>query len=176
MCPDRCAISIENMRLLPAMVPSRNSIQISLLCFFLLGCNPPQRDKLETLNNIERECAAAYLGTNANLAAEAVLRYRSIITDYQKEGVQGLRYDYLMAVAAGRLFFLNKHIGNTNQASAYLSESIHYFRNAFPNIQPQSTLEEEEKVKNFIHRLDGKRALWMQYTNESTENETEHKD
>jgi len=164
----QCWLQSCRFRGLPSAIRAKAMVVFTATCFAVLalaGCNDTKQARIAKLNKLDRECSAIYFGTNVHSAFEAVLSHQRSLADIKETKLTGVNFDYLLAADAARLYYMSLVLGQTNHAKAYLSESVHYFKRAFPEKPHGTDADEEEKLTRFVLDLDGPKALWMRTTN-----------
>lgn len=115
----------------------------------LVGCAKcPTRE--EFLRK-ETECLKCYCVSNATAAEAALLECARYARQCQTAGVNGIKYDEVFARIYGRLYLVERHLGNSRAAEEYLDKIAQFYagpgrvrpRADLPPIEMQALIEEK---------------------------------
>lgn len=105
------------------LVPVLGGFVLAGVC--LIGCAKyPTR---EEFLKMEAECLKCYCVSNATAAKAALLECIRYARRCQKAGIKGIQYDEVLARTYGRLYLVERHLGNSGRAEQYLQEVVQIY-------------------------------------------------
>jgi hypothetical protein len=97
-----------------------------------------------------------YSSADPAVAENGLLSHLDYLEVAKKRGIEGLRFDYCMAVAHGRLFVLYTHTGATQKADKHYAQSIAFWRSDEDRWgRPRTERTPEELAKRIDEKFDG---------------------
>jgi hypothetical protein len=86
--------------------------------------------------------------------AESLLKqFLQLVSEYQKRGVDGIDYPYVLGVTYVRLYLIEEHKGNTEQADLFLRRGLKFHGSG--GEMTESQLEKEKtKIVEFVKGID----------------------
>ena len=94
----------------------------------LVGCSKPAT-RTEFIRK-EMVCLHCYCASNAVVAETALLELDQYALQCQKEGVSGIAYDQMFTRLYGRLYLVEKHLGERRAARYYLQKAVRHYQSS----------------------------------------------
>lgn len=124
----------------------------------LVGC--AQSPTREEFLRKEAECLKCYCASNGAAAEAALLECARYARQCQKAGVNGIKYDEVCARIYGRLYLVERHLGNSGTAEHYLQKVVPFY--ALPSSVPGRTAPPTANMQTLIEeKVDrGLKVAW----------------
>jgi hypothetical protein len=133
------------------------TIGIILIFSTLLGCSLSRKEIIASIRQADENAASDYYGESLQDAERALILYKQTLLSKRIELEDAYRYDHALGLVCGRLSLIYERMGQTNQAVAQMNESLNYFVRDSVSLDIKNPKINEQTIRQFIIRLDGKR-------------------
>ena len=125
------------------------------------GCISEKDKAIKEFERRDREAEHAYCSTNILVAEQGVENYREWLLDTNNPTEPALNRNAALYLINGRLFLIEEHIGNVNQAEKFSQESMNDYNKYIQYIQslnlpfqshPLQPISSKEELRaRFLH-------------------------
>lgn len=113
------------------------------IILILFACSPAKN--IRTYEKAKRPIFIKYRNADLQDAEKYILDFISVVSEYKKFGVEGIRYDWLLGLSYARLYLINVEKNEPGKAEKYYNKSCAYLM--------RDSGGTEDQVKNEMPRL-----------------------
>jgi hypothetical protein len=147
-------------------------LAMSFMAIFLTNCASDDKKAMEEFSKQYTKAQNDYSSTNILVAEQGVENFREWLLDTNHPTEPALNRESALYLINARLFLVEEHIGNTNQAEKFFQESTNDWNNYLeyikslhlpPESHPLQPIASKEELRDrFIHMERNLEIGWRQ--------------